>query len=532
MARFDGTVSILSDMKRFRSPFFMAVVLFSAWTAFSIGAENSAEKQRKNLEDRIDAILGADDFDDPSDIVDADPEKLKAAVELLRESEPLFPRSDPAGRDRYISWRLTLTDLFASKIDKAETDALLEELLVLVASHSHKELRDFFTQQIRDRQKYGFIDFGMIRTVDEALKIEKPEWRDFLLSSVAQKAARGDAETPPDFAEALRAAKAISDDDRGNRDLCLGIIAVRQARAGLFDDAEKTLTLLEEIDYGKLGCILAFAPLYEQKGDPAAAKQKIDAGFELTLLKPELSMAFNPQFFFCCCDLMRRLKTPELKRYLFDKMLQRQERYEKESPNDRNRRTENFLALATAVAQFGDRVAAKNYCREAETLLVEREKTSPLAFTDRERQKLIATILDIGFQEEGRKMLDEHLTRILASEASSPQSISPSVSQSLYWFMQTLCGYRLYAEAFAVTVKIPEKKQRFEAYDWFEVSIRFHLDEPPLAVMIHPSRIPFESAGEIQAVADLLANGPDGTELERLCGKIRRHAERFDKKKE
>lgn len=90
-------------------PFFTAVAFLSTWTAVSIGddigAAKSPEEQRRALSDRIDTILGSDDFADPFEIVEVEPEKLKAAVELLRASESLFPKSDPEVLDRYVSWR-------------------------------------------------------------------------------------------------------------------------------------------------------------------------------------------------------------------------------------------------------------------------------------------------------------------------------------------------------------------------------------------------------------------------------------------
>lgn len=494
--------------------FFPMASMLLTLTFIAAASEPSLEKRRENLQNRMEKILGSDDFADPFDIVNVEPDKLRAAVELLRRSDHLYPKSDPSLRDDHISRCFTLAMLLASKVEKTEADALLSESLKSVRTMSRKGARDFYIEQIRDRQKYGFVDSEKIQTVEDAMKIGKIEWRDGALSSMAQKAAK---ETPSNFAEALRAAKAISDEDIGNRDLCLGIIAVSQARSGLFDDAEKTLDQIEEANYRKLGFILAFAPIYEQNGAPASAKKKIDAAFELTLLNDESGMAFHPQFFLCCCDCMDRLETREIREYLFEKMVLRQKKYENERPNEQTHESANLVALAIAATKLDDRKSAEKLFQEAEARIVEDEKKWSRAFTDSNRRTLIASLLDAGFQDEGRAMLDEYLK-------------SPELeSETLYRFMQTLCGFGLYEEAMAVTVKIPDEKLRFEAYNWFEVSIRFHLDKPWSAVTIYPNRKPFGSAGEIRKVADRLADCPDGASLDRLCAKIRKHADRFEK---
>lgn len=498
-----------------RFMFFSTVTFFLVLTFTAFAEEPSLEKQREALQNQVEKILGSDDFADPFDIIKVEPDKLREALELLRKSEHLYPKSEPSERDDFIRWRLMLRVLLAAKVEKTEADALLLESLKSVKTISDKDARDSCIEQIRDRQKYGFVDTEKIRTADEAMKIGKLEWRDFALSSVAQKAVR---ETPPNFAEALRAAKAISDEDIGNRDLCLGIIAVSQARSGLFDDAEKTLELIEGVGYGKLGFILVFAPLYEEHGDPVSAKKKIDAAFEFSLLNEESDMAFNSQFFLCCCDCMQRLKTPPLRGYLFDKMFRRLKKYENERPNNETFKSSNLLAIAIAAAMLGDRESSAGFFREAEAIIVENEKNRPRFITDSDRRTLIASLLDAGFRDEGRIMLEEYLK-------------SPSESQTLYWFMQTLCGFGLYEEAMTVAVKIPDKKQRFEAYDWFEVSVRYHLDEPWSSVTIYPGKKPFGSAEEIRKIAELLAACPDGDSLDRLCTKIRKHADRFKKGK-
>ena len=297
----------------------LAAVCIIAILAGSLQATETLsllDKQRAMF-DRLEDIIEVESFTNP------DLQKLGEAIQLLRDAESLFPESERVfGQafasqsmwERYIATRVHYLMTAAMHTeDAAKNEALFAELDRDVKMHTNPQWPQSFLENIENNRRYGRM-LNEARTVEDALKISNIEWRNMALSRIAQTLSR---QTPPDFAEALRAVHAY---DRDNGFL-FAIIAVRQARAGLFDDAESTYRLIDGTFsvFNRFETLLTFAVIHAEHENVEAAKERIDQVFEIAYEARDGT--FIPQFYQRIISCLVLLENPVVAQYLFDQLL-------------------------------------------------------------------------------------------------------------------------------------------------------------------------------------------------------------------
>jgi len=495
--------------------FFIGVFIVVILSASLLAEEKlSLQERQRAMYDRLDEITG--DFEEL--YLNPDLEKLGKAIQLLRDSESLFPESDQSSYERYLYGRINYFSLAANNTkDAQEKNALFDECEQAAKKVAEPDERNYLLEWINDARQYGYRQDEM-RTIEAALKISKPLLRDEALSVVAQNLSR---QTPPDFAEALRAARMISDDDAINRELCYSIIAVRQARAGLFEDAETTYRLITEEVFEKLETLLTFAVIHEQYGDLEAAKRRIDEVFEIG--DQAKDGTFTPQFFRYCYSGLVQLKTPDLANYLYGKMGVMRDELAPEYQD-----IQNGLTFAKAASHLGNREAARVLFQSVRSQILDDEEKWGY-FDNVYRKNLIAAAYEAGFDTAAAKELQDFVALIQTERMQFP-GLDKTPSSCLRGLVaHHLAAHGRFAEAVATAKVIPDEKERFEAYDWIVHEIRFRLrnDDTDDRVQMDPPRKRFSSRQEILDIAEMLTDEPDGKSLESYRARIRRLAERM-----
>jgi tetratricopeptide (TPR) repeat protein len=521
-------------------PIFRLYRLFAAWVCVlsagllmtSLGAQEtpSLAEQQGAMFDRIEEMT---DFGELTRNPKLDPQKLAGVLQLLRDSESLFPESEEEfQRNRYIFERLHYLSVAAVKTkDVAEKDALYDECeQVTKKIIMDPDDRKSVLEQINDSRLYGHShDPEQMRTVEDALKIPKPGWRNNALNTIAQSLSR---QEPPDFAEAIRAACAISDEDV-NRGNCLSIIAVRQARAGLFDDAGVTYQLITENPSKKLSTLLTFAVIHDEHGDAEAAKRRIDEAFTFGYVSKD-SSAFIRLFFQYCFSCTVRMRNPELVRYIFDKMIPLKK--------ERNMETQKILAefkagirtshtiskmdpvtdtltFAKTAARLGEHETAQQYFDEAKELLEESKPTNSLYHLD--NHQFIAALYDAGFETRAQKELDDHIM-ITLHEKRFSHIVGDLLSK--------LAGSGRFSEIVAIVKAVQDDEERFKLYDHivFLVCTRYGNDygNDERVEMVVRKHL---TSPQVLDIAGMLTDEPGGKSLESYREKLRRFADHLPK---
>ena len=489
--------------------FLFAVCLIACFVLLLSANETPSllERQRA-VYDQIDEIK---DFDEYWEL---DLQRLTKTNQLLRDSESLFIEPDGINL-RYLSARLDSLLAAAEKTEDAkEKDALFDECVKVANLYQDKSL----LERISNRRQYGSLA-KKTKTVEDALKIPNLEWRNPVLSRLAHELS---LQTPPDFAEALRAAEMIEEEIPSMREMSFATIAMRQAQAGLFDDAETTYRLMT-IEFDRLKTLLTFVWFHERQGNIDTAKRRIDEVIALghhakesTTVVPK---SFMPQFFSYCRCCLIQLAKPELAKYLYEKMVVMKNDLGLEWQN-----AANEITFATAAAHLGDRDAAERFFQQARSLIAQRE------FSDNAyRPLLIAALYDAGFEDEAAKALAEYVRLIPAPVKSNHSSALVS---------RTLAPHGRFKEAVAIAKTIDSELERFRAYDNIVGEIRFRLSifpsvgtDAPMDIMFDPPpRKPFSSPQEILDIAEMLTDEPDGKSLESYRKKLRRLAEKLAEK--
>jgi hypothetical protein len=513
-----------------RTCFLTAVTLLIGFATVALRAEETLTlaEQQQAMFDRLEEIC---DFNIP-DRSKIDPQKLVEAIQLLRDSESLFAESDQEIKMRYISARLGYLSFAAIKSEDAVVkNALFDECKQVAEMIEEAEFRQSVLDEIRDLRLYGHVDDPeQMRTVEDALKIPKLEWRNGALSTVAQSLSR---QTPPDFAEAVRAAQLISDEDIINRENCFSIIAVRQARAGEFDDAESTYQRISENAFGlfhRLQTLLTFAVILDEMDQPEAAKRWIDEAFAIGYTQKD-STTFIQQFFRYCYSCSVRMHHPEIVRYVFDKMLALKKEHDAETQKilaeykagirtshyiDSRDSFTNTLTFAKTAALLGEHKTSQQYLKEAKELLEESVATN--SFHRLEHHPLIAALFDAGFEAEAQKELDEYILTPLR-EKRFPQGVTGDLLHHL-----TQSGR--FTEIVTIVKATPDDEERFRLYDHIVFLVRLH-HQGDERVLMGPPRKRFSSAQEIRDIAEMLTDEPDGKSLESYRAKIRKYADKL-----
>ena len=508
------------------------------------GEEPSLLERQQLVLDQLDKLFEDDETWEIWGIVkNPDSQKLDEAINLLRDSESLFPESDEDIRRGYIYTRANfLLTAIAKTKDAKKKDALFDECIQMITMIAEAEEREVELEKIHDLRQYGNWDSDGGWTLEDALKIPKIEIRNRVLHNVAQTLSR---QAPPEFDEAVQAARAIC--DIGNRELCLSIIAVRQARAGLFDDAETTYRLLTESTFGKISTLLTFALIHEERGEMDAAKKRIDDVFDLGYFARDGT--FIPQFYRYVYSCFVLSNNPILARYLFDKLVAIQEQLDQEfaqeiaAYNERSKRfalTGEFhmlntgghrackfascLALAKMSAHLDDdNKAVKRYFEEVRTMIIIEERQWTV-IKNHDRVQLIVALFDAGYDDEAQKELDEYVK--LAEQRLSFDGNTPSTY--LKDLVLNLTGHHRFAEGVSTAKAISDEKERFEAYDWIVTEVRFRLQNDACdLIQIDPLRKRFSSPQEILDIAEMLGDEPGGKSLEAYRAKIRKLAEKL-----
>ena len=478
-----------------------------------------AERQRAVF-DRLDEIC-----DDSEDFFqNPDPQKLAEILQLLRDSESLFPESASesewdGNRMRYFSARLGYLSLAAKKAgDAEEKNAFYDECEKVAMTIAEPGYRQSVLDQISDLRQHGTIDPDQIRTVEDAMK--NPKWQDLALLIVAQSLSR---QEPPDFAEAIRAARLISDEDTVNRENCLSIIAVRQARTGLFDDAETTYRMITG-GFKRLETLLTFIVIHDERGETGTAKQRIDEVFSIGQRSKDRSL-FMMEFFKYCRSGLVLLTNPGLATYLYDKMVALKNDLGPESEQDYYL-IQNDLTFMMTAAHLGEREAAQGFYRNARSIIAG-DEAKWNHIDEQHRMSLIAALYDAGFDAEAAKELGDFIALIPIKRMKFPSSTPSICLKDLV--AHCLATHGRFAEAIVTARVISGENERFEAYDWIVNEVRFRLHDQDERVQIDPPRKRFTSPQEVRAIADLLTDEPGGRSLESYRVKIRRYADNMPK---
>ena len=511
-----------------RTCFLTAATLLIGFATVALRAEETRTlaEQQQAMFDRLEEIC---DFNIP-DRSKIDPQKLAEAIQLLRDCESLFAESDQEIKIRYISARLGYLSFAMIKSEDAVVkDTLFDECKQVAEMIEEAEFRQSFFDEIRDLRLYGYVDDPeQMRTVEDALKIPKLEWRNGALITVAQSLSR---QTPPDFAEAVRAAQLISDEDITNRENCFSIIAVRQARAGRFDDAESTYQRITKSLFHRLQTLLTFAVIYDEMGQPEAAKQRIDEAFAMGYDAPKDSTTFIQQFFRYCYSCSVRMRHPEIVRSVFDKMLALKKERDAETQKilaeyKAGIRTSHHigsmdsftdtLTFAKTAALLGEHKTAQQYLKEAKELLEESATTD--SFHRLDRHSLIAALYDAGFEAEAQKELDEYILTPLR-EKRFPQGITADL-------LHHLAQSGRFTEIVTIVKATPDDEERFRLYDHITFLVQlYHQGEE--RILMDPPRKRFSSAQEILDIAEMLTDEPGGKSLESYRKRIRKYADKL-----
>jgi len=457
-------------------------------------------------------------------------------LQLLRDSESLFPESDEEESDDedylrgdYIDSRTRFLVLAAIRTKDAEKKAaLFDEAEKVAMMFADPNEREYALEELIDMQQHGILIEGTL-TVEDALKIQNLQWREEALHTIAERLSK---QTPPDFAEALRAAQLKK--DRLNGESCLSLIAVRQARAGLFDDAEATYRLIAERDWVKRETLFTFVVIHEQQGNIENAKRWIDEAFKLGYAQKDAQWSVT-QFLRYCHSCITQLNDVELIRYIFDKMLALKNEGDAEtqriltefregirtqhSISKRNDFTD-ALTFAQVAARLGDKEQALRYFGEAKSLIADEDRVFDAEVM---QHNLIATLFETGFHAEAQKELDDYILIPLRENRFTRYPIIPT-------FLSTLNAHGRFTEIVTIVKAIPDDEERFKMYDFLTwlMRQRFPSSDMNERVQVVPPLIkPFSSPQEMLDIAEMLTDEPDGRSLESLRNRIRRYAERL-----
>ena len=525
----------------FRIRFFIAASL-TALCAASLCAEETPTlaEQQWAVFDQIFEICG-DNCDFRALCENRDLPKMNEVIQLLRDSESLFLESD-AGifRERYLEERAFCLAITASITeDDTEKEKMFEESITFATMIKDTDDRNSILQLASDFRQYGYFDFHEIQTIDEALKIPKMEWRNRALSQVVEKLSR---QEPPDFAEALRAAKLITDDDVLMRGNCFSIIAVAQMRAGLFEDSWATTELItqnRDSVFFMVSTLFTYVLIHELD-NVEVVKQLIDEMFEL--VSQTKNVYSITDFFQYCHSCLVQMKNPDLSRYLYEKMLAMN--------NDflgGHQIAQIDLTLALAAAHLGDREASEQFFINARTLIAKDEGRE--GYDNEYRLLLITALFDANFDAQAAKELENYITQVqkkrsflsvnLPSNGDGRFSArvrwgTPDFSPSRWLYILAvnfLAEHGHFAEAIATIRMIPDEGERFDAYySGIVLQVQRRLqDNEDDCVKLDSPRKRFSSAQEILDIAEMLTDEPDGKSLESYRVKIRRQAERYAK---
>lgn len=510
------------------------LILFVLTTCGKAEQTNCLRDQQRVVFDEYDRILEFDDID--ADFTKIDLQNLGNAADYLRTSEKYFPSSEPESRKEYLSLTIQTLSLLASRSKTEEKNRLLDECLLFAEKYPNPEYKNDLIEQIRRLQEDN-IDLDKIETVEDALKIKDIQYRNLALNHLAQKLS---SQTSPNFGEALRAAQSIADEvDTGHRELCFSFIAVCQAKAGQFDEAEETCKLINDSVFETLSTLLTFILIQEEQGDLNAVKKRIDEVIKLGLAKKELG-SFMPQFFRFCYSCLVRLKHHESAKYLFEKLVDMENVFEKEFQKmvvqQKNGLTtfldagsrwhdkfENNLTLGKAAAHLGNRDTARRYFEYAGKMIAEEEKRwSNIWNTDRSR--LIAALFDAGFETEAKIALEDYVAMIpngkfrFSFNGDTPSARTKNL-------VRLLGEHGRFTEAISLAGSIHDEEERHEAYRWIVDEVRFRLRRnEDFRVGIDPPRKRFSTVQEILAIAELMRDTPGSTSLEVYRSRIRKYA--------
>ncbi len=502
--------------------FFAAVFCAAAEMLMLPGA--SLKESQRAVFDEYRRILGNDD---PNvDFFDVGMEQLTEAAKLLRESDKLFPKSDKKAREDYLLLLIQTVSLTSSKSkDPKEKNALLNECMKYARQLPDPEFRSDVIKQIQEMRRNQNIDLDRIQTVEETLQLKNREWRNDHLSSLAQQWAR---QTPPRFDDAVRAAQAIGDEDVGTRELCFSIIAVRQARAKLHDDAEKTYRFITKSIFDKIETLASFVVALDEQGEPDAARQRIDELFvHADQVRKEDGNAFESQFYRYCYSALVRLKDAELAKYLFGKMVGLHDKRRADNARildefksgkrtqhhiDNRCDLEDALTLAKAATRLGDRDAAQRYFTEARSVVADMDAEQASAPWQRHAELMVA-LFDAGRNDEAGTELQWLLDGNWLGDA-------------LYNIVSMLARHDHFAEACSVAKTISNENERTAACDEIVSLVRQRLrNDDDCRVNPLPPKKRFDSPQEVLAIADALSDTPDGKSLEYYRGKLRKLAD-------
>ena len=489
------------------------------------------ERQRQEMLDHWDDVFVFDLLRNPN----PDMNKLAETLQQLRDAESLFlevdeenPEAEKENEQRAM-YHSRMTGFFISMAIKTEDatkrNALFDECEGIVMMHEEddEQYREYALAELRRLRQYGRL-VEEAQTVEDALKIEYIPLREEALCKIAQQLSR---QAPPNFTEALRAVKKM-EEDRLNGELCLSLIAVRQARAGLFDDAEATYRLIGGNDFSnfkKLETLFTFVLIHEQREDIESAKRWIEEAFQLGYAQKDAQW-FQTYFFQYCHSCITQLKNDELVRYIYDKMLAL--RKEGESEIERilaefregkltqhgigaqYRRTD-ALTFAQVAARLGDRETAKRHFDEAKMFLQD---------WDINLHEVIAAMFAAGFHAEARKELDDYIF-IPMRENRFTRYVA------VFNLLSCLNESADFTEIVTIVKAIPDEAERFKQYSSivFLVRQRVLLSERDECIQRHPLKR-FSSPQEILDIAEMLTDEPDGKSLESYRKKLRRLADR------
>ena len=527
-----------------RTCFLTAITLFIGFVTVALRAEETqtiAERQWAVL-DQVFEICGENcDFSDLYE--NRDLPKMNEVIQLLRDSESLFLGSD-AGilRERYIEKRafaLALTALITE--DTTEKEKMFDEGISFATMIKDTDDRDNYLQMASDFRQYGHFDIHEAQTIEEALKIPKTGWRNGALSQVAIKLLQ---QEPPDFAEALRAAQLISDEDISDRENCYSIIAAAQMRAGLFEDSFATvhlITLNGNNVFFTVSTMFTYVLIHEQLDNVEAVKLTIDRIFEIFEIEPQIkNIYFIPDLFQYCHSCLVQMKNPDLSRYLYEKMLAMNNNLE-----GKHQIAQIDLTLALAAAHLGDREASEQFFINARTLIAKDEGRD--SYDNEYRLLLITALFDANFDAQAAKELENFIAQVqkkrslfsvnLPSDGDGRFSArmswgTPNFSPSRWMYILAvnyLAEHGHFAEAVEIIRMIPDEGERFDAYhSGIVLQVRNRVqDDKDERILTDPPRKRFSSAQEIRDIAEMLTDEPGGKSLESYRKRIRRYADKL-----